>query len=251
MFCYNDNNINVPGPIGEDYEIEVDPAVSSMKISRVDNQRRQNPLTLTHPPSLAHHYPSSLETFLPRKRGRHEVLFPPNLKTRRLSPSTVPTTRAPATDSDDVVCVAQDVKVEVDVGVPTLNRAVLDRDNNDVQEIVDFSAEEENTHPLPRSHRSRSEDGNRKTIHRGRSRSNEVAVCEANFQRVPSSTRPQQQYSPFPPNESISEILEGPFPASEALEAKIAACEVYSNASLAPDTPDNDVAMKIIKRFGV
>ena len=64
----------------------------------------------------------------------------------------------------------------------------------------------------------------------------------------PGRSRPQQQYTPFPDAESISEILDAPFPATSELEAKIAACELYSNTSLVADAPDTDVAMKIIKR---
>ena len=249
----------ISGPIGLDYEVEVDPAVSSMKMSRVNCQKNQRNSHHTQQSSNSHYaHPSisSFEMLLPRKRVHQEgpvsaVAATTTTKSRRLSPASRSLSAINGADSSsgDVVCVAQDVKIEierdddVDVDGRHHSRATISNETNDihvVHDVEDIVETDVTEHPDSSSPLNRATNGNN-VNGINHNASSAIAIPYPQQQQ-------QQQYSPFPTNESISEILEGPFPASEALEAKIAACEVYSNTTLAADSPENDVAMKIIRR---
>ena len=143
----------------------------------------------------------------------------------------------------DIVCVAEDAKVETDgATMTTPDHHYRDKDGGE-QDVVEFATDNHN--------------GKSVVIHDQSSLVADISV-EASQQRLLDNTRSNQpQNLQYLSTESISEILQGPFPMSEALEAKIAACEVYSctplrSLQLHPAENDaaseNDVAMKIIKR---
>ena len=160
--------------------------------------------------------------------------------------ASIPTISIPNGD-DDII--AEDVKVDVNAIVMAEKTRLNDGDDDDIFELGAENYRDSSQNNFV------ARDLNGQTELNDLSEVTDIAV-ESSHQRavVPRRNNEQpplplsQSQLPFPLSESISEILQSPFPASEALEAKIAACEVYSSSV---PVAENDVAMKIIKRYGI
>ena len=232
----------------------MDPAVSAVKVSRILGQTQRGSTLAQHisPTGLHSSRPLSNETQSSgRKRGSPGAFSSKPNKLRRIAPAFPVVSLADAASAGagsttaagdvDIVCVAENIKVETD-GATTLDHDGRDRDGGD-QDVIEFATDNHN--------------GKSVVIHDQSSHVADISV-EASQQQLLDNTRStQQQNLQYLSTESISEILQGPFPMSEALEAKIAACEVYSctplrslqlHSSENDAASENDVAMKIIKR---